>query len=660
MNLYVSDAEVDLGLNNFIARAISPDSPKTSTDRSNKRDMSQVLNSDIYQPPDRASIWPSGRETPSSSGRDTPISSSGRDTPTDRPRYQLWPAIKKAVGGRRSPENDMPLHMSQSVPMLRPETSAESMTQKFRAGSLPRRRKASVPELSIAPMTTVQERPTDSPTIPGRFPVHERSNSVPTSNKHELFLPRSNLSPVADLTPGPKSSDLKPSPLRDDDASRDTPGGKSIKRASSILIPDEDAETILPLLPQTTFNPLDNSPSAKAVSPKSDITDVPPAVPPKSPRLKLRIAPVIAAMPPKASEITNVVRQPPVPSSQAPLSTPDSGISPNPFTTARSSPDSQAKPWATPQKGYSPVISSSTNMNFSHKHNISAATTTQIGSPPGPPRLTRSHSVSNLQRTRSNSSSTTQNFSYRHRREESEGSMLDRGRPTKRIEGVVKRKLTSRFAAPEQNFDSLPVGLLPDIATSQLPADEVAALREQAVGQAGKFALLPRKEVKQLSRELRSLDERCEYLRKTHNSLRDGRRELHARMITYLKSPRLAKFSVDSMLKQEVALGELDKSVDEWIVKLEYAENRRARVRQKLLEHVAAALTLPLPQTPSKTHVPAEEQTPPRSPEKAESPRIIERHEVESIKIYAGKEVHALLADIEQEIENMVEPGYID
>lgn len=238
--------------------------------------------------------------------------------------------------------------------------------------------------------------------------------------------------------------------------------------------------------------------------------------------------------------------------------------------------------------------------------------------------------------------------------------MLDRGRPTKRIEGVVKRKLTSRFAAPEQNFDSLPVGLLPDIATSQLPADEVAALREQAVGQAGKFALLPRKEVKQLSRELRSLDERCEYLRKTHNSLRDGRRELHARMITYLKSPRLAKFSVDSMLKQEVALGELDKSVDEWIVKLEYAENRRARVRQKLLEHVAAALTLPLPQTPSKTHVPAEEQTPPRSPEKAESPRIIERHEVESIKIYAGKEVHALLADIEQEIENMVEPGYID
>jgi hypothetical protein len=46
------------------------------------------------------------------------------------------------------------------------------------------------------------------------------------------------------------------------------------------------------------------------------------------------------------------------------------------------------------------------------------------------------------------------------------------------------------------------------------------------------------------------------------------------------------------MLKQEEALAELDSSIDDWATKLEQAENRRTRVRQKLLEHVAAAAAL--------------------------------------------------------------------
>ena len=47
------------------------------------------------------------------------------------------------------------------------------------------------------------------------------------------------------------------------------------------------------------------------------------------------------------------------------------------------------------------------------------------------------------------------------------------------------------------------------------------------------------------------------------------------------------------MLEQEEALAELDASIDDWVVKLEKAENRSIRVRQKLLEHVAAAAILP-------------------------------------------------------------------
>lgn len=195
----------------------------------------------------------------------------------------------------------------------------------------------------------------------------------------------------------------------------------------------------------------------------------------------------------------------------------------------------------------------------------------------------------------------------------------------------------------------------------------------------------------------------------------------------------MVKFSQDSLLKQEEALAELDNSIDDWVNKLEQAENRRTRVRQKLLEHVAAAATLPVQRESGhfkglqlsaldiiKSPIaPACPSTPPRSPTtKEHSPRpsprpsprqngasspgpqrvvaqvpstIIEqplieeaaaaaaaapavglgiaaptttneepatvagirRAEVESIRIYAGDEVAALLADVEQEINRM-------
>ena len=93
---------------------------------------------------------------------------------------------------------------------------------------------------------------------------------------------------------------------------------------------------------------------------------------------------------------------------------------------------------------------------------------------------------------------------------------------------------------------------------------------------------------------------------------------------------------------------ELDQSIDEWLLKLGHAENRRTRVRQKLLEHMAAALVL------KTLDVFPEEQTPPRSPDKTDSPPIAKRQDVESIKIYAGVELHALFANIEKEMERMV------
>lgn len=145
----------------------------------------------------------------------------------------------------------------------------------------------------------------------------------------------------------------------------------------------------------------------------------------------------------------------------------------------------------------------------------------------------------------------------------------------------------------------------------------------------------------------------------------------------YLRSPRLAQFSHESLLKQEEALSELNISIDDWIAKRDRAENRRTRVRQKLLEHVAAALMLEPQETPleEETKVEASVQdiqmrgqyTPPHSPTKSNSPmplaapleastpEPVARADVESIRIYADSEMFALLADVEEEINRIGE-----
>lgn len=149
--------------------------------------------------------------------------------------------------------------------------------------------------------------------------------------------------------------------------------------------------------------------------------------------------------------------------------------------------------------------------------------------------------------------------------------------------------------------------------------------------------------------ELRALDERCDYLRRTYKSLREGRQKLHGRMVSYLKRSETQIFSRESLLKQEEALAELDVSIDDFLLKLEQSENRRLRVRQKLLEHVAAALIL----SPTRAADQAE-STPPRSPIKEQmSPDGIER--VESIKVFADRRALDLFSDIEQAIGKMCE-----
>ncbi|KAL1984972.1 hypothetical protein VTN96DRAFT_8528 [Rasamsonia emersonii] len=255
-------------------------------------------------------------------------------------------------------------------------------------------------------------------------------------------------------------------------------------------------------------------------------------------------------------------------------------------------------------------------------------------------------------------SETSERFLARntHKKELSETSIMDRGRPTKRRNPSKDRTIKELPSAEYIAAKPLPSGVIPSEAASVFSIADLERLQDQARGQAEKFEVLKYRDVKALSQELRALDERCEYLRNTHRSLRSGRQTLHERMIAYLRSPTLAKFSCESMLRQQEALAELDQSIDEWITKLEHFENRRTRVRQKLLEHVAAALML---QTTPQSQA-SEQQTPPRSPVNNEE-NGVDMSRQESIKIYADSKVyadasvHALFAEIEKEMERMNE-----
>ncbi|KAH7357966.1 Up-regulated during septation-domain-containing protein [Plectosphaerella cucumerina] len=572
--------------------------------------------------------------------------------PADSARkYQLFPK-----GVPVQPANTKALDPEQAKAFALGQNAADKTEQPKEKGGLRirikehtliRRRKVSVPELG--PMTTVQEVAMDSPTIPGRPPIHERSISAPGNHswrhqskaeaaargqdtldeKAELDL----LSPTADLGHQRSASESPKAPM-------------SPKNLAPLIIPPQQSMLggLTRQLSKSRLRSGSNSNTPVDTAPKSSRIE-------ESPRTRTPFTPLTAS-----TALT------------APLSASTAGHPVSSITTPVSAPpvDTRniASPWET-------------------KNECTAG-----GAPMG------------------------------HRRGASEsGSIMERGRPRKRSDqGVIgavpaKRPESRRKPSVDQKvFDELPTGYRPSEAATGISPSELMALQKQAFGQVSRFEVLRLDQVEALSKELRQLDDRTEYLRRTYNSLRSGRRNLHSRICQYLRSPRVARFSTDSMLKQEEALAELDASIDDWVSKLEQAENRRSRVRQKLLEHVAAAATLPAAAaatSPSTTEVLQQSMgtrppcsaaglgnisTPPRSPTKT-SPRIgsnspspqrvvphvpstilevpiVEepvpamtaaeeaaeaqrRIDVQSIRVYADSDVYALLADVENEITKM-------
>ncbi|KPM37062.1 hypothetical protein AK830_g9481 [Neonectria ditissima] len=566
-------------------------------------------------------------------------------------KYQLFPKERKlpVLNSNKPPpdvEKPLPAVGGQANDKTEKQSTASSLKKRLNQHSIVRRRKVSVPELG--PMTTVQEVAMDSPTIPGRPPFHERSISAPghTSRKHPL--------------------------------------------ADTFLVTESDDETA------EILSPVAESLHSKASGPLSPRQLAPLMIPkPDFVTPRLRRQQSLNHFPTRGDSLRQG-RVEGSPRSRTPLTTPSSSL-----------PDLT-----------SPQSASTT-----------ATSCTTLATPVSAPIMeTRTSSPKpwDGRSTPTNSEPTGPLNGHRRGGSESSG-MMDRGRPRKRSDTranngpIIQRSESKRSKSTEQSsqiaFEQLPQGVKLADAADKFEASDIVLLQRQAFAQAERFEILKPADFEMLSRELRHLDERTEYLRRTYNSLRIGRRNLHSRICQYLRSPRVVKFSHESMLRQEEALAELDASIDDWVNKLELAENRRMRVRQKLLEHIAAAAVLPVgaptaspePVQPSRGATPSSGvgniSTPPRSPSKQafaptsvktkspspqrspqrwvpstifEQPIVLEpsvqsteervtsagslrRVDVESIRIYAGDDVYALLEDVENEItkmsNNAVEPA---
>jgi hypothetical protein len=96
---------------------------------------------------------------------------------------------------------------------------------------------------------------------------------------------------------------------------------------------------------------------------------------------------------------------------------------------------------------------------------------------------------------------------FSHRRGASEGtnSVMDRGRPKRRVDASPSSRMHSASVSESVSeerkaFEALPQSSTPAVASASMSAEEIADLRKQAMGQATRFGVLSPKDVDKLSR----------------------------------------------------------------------------------------------------------------------------------------------------------------
>ncbi|MCJ1469846.1 hypothetical protein MMC07_008489 [Pseudocyphellaria aurata] len=525
------------------------------------------------------------------------------------------------------------------------------MAPKKEAATL-KRRKGSVSDLGLGPMTTVQEGCLDSPTIPGHHPFFVRSMSVPdcklrpSSEDTSEKRPRGSELSCAKVT---GSAVLEPTTKSAD---------KTIRRRSSMILPKELARLVIP-----SSQPPERTTPACRDTPSDEQGDKPPQVPPKSPRTKSRASPRPRKLLHSATSSTSTIYSNTSAATSAsslvgrtsPKSKPTPPRVESPFrhncglndineqesAEYRSSPESSH----TSPRGRSPRVQPCDQAKEEQG-------TLMIPSADLKSVKTSGHEnrIDLLEKKNAEHGLGLTNSGYQ--RETSESFVIHRARPMRRgdtslMHSLSKPMLRSTFC--KGDGVEIPMGFNAREASEKVSKADLQILKKQADERVENFEMLSLKDESDLSKELALLDERCQYLRRTYTSLRQSRTGLHARMVSCLRSPRMAKFSCESVLKQEEALAELDLSIDDWVSKLESAETRRSLIRQKLLEHLAATLTVKITESVQLQRI-NKVQTLPLSSERDGDNTSNGRHDVQSIKVYADSGVAALLSAIENEI----------
>lgn len=379
-------------------------------------------------------------------------------------KYQLFPREKQAAGPQGKgldPEQAFALAMAQNGDKA-DKPSAGGLRLRIKEHNLIRRRKVSVPELG--PMTTVHESAMDSrkstklwpllgtvgadllpATIPGRPACHERSISAPGNGwkmHHLAYRNETHLSPLGD-----SGSDISTTTI---------PQPQSPKNLPPLVIPVHTSS--LPRLTrQLSLSRLRSGSTGSAES------STRPARTEDSPKTRSPYTPhsaSLAANTPMSSAASSAF-------TTSTLPTPVSGTA-----ESRASP----KPW----KGES---------------NAGLET----------PRDQGNDFVQNMTTPKSAVEPRSASSLASHRRNVSESgsisaSIMDRGRPRKRNDGLKRSGSKTSKSAERRAFETLPKGWKVTDAAQMLEQAERAALHKQAMQQAARFEVMRKEDVDSLSR----------------------------------------------------------------------------------------------------------------------------------------------------------------
>ena len=415
------------------------------------------------------------------------------------------------------------------------KTLASKFSSRSNEGTLSMRRKGSVADLDLGKVEKVRHATEMVSVLRKSFSLLSYDSSpvaeipAPRGLRNERKISKALTPPKDCLTPRPVASDPQLSETGQDmEPALKTPvwDERSQRRASSMLLPLSLAPLVVPSMPPRTppippLDPLktDLSPAVATSSPGGSSTqqliqqvELPPKVPPKSPRTLLRAFPiprpsVTSSGTPSTSHTANSSI-----SSISPIETPLTAL-----TNAAWSPlDRFPSPARLAAQGESPTVpvenstqqvesGSATSMHKGATRNAEGKTTEAA--------LTflprNAFSGKHVKSSRSNSSlagstiaivSGATQAQRQHQRMTSESSVMNRGRPMRRGDASLQRGISRglKGAAVDGSFAELPTGYKKGHVTQAVMHDELRGLRRDAEEQASGYEVLARSQIADL------------------------------------------------------------------------------------------------------------------------------------------------------------------